>query len=115
MATPAPASTGTWTPPPGRLGNLTPTQEAALAKFRAELRAEGAWVEARHDDATLLRWSLPLLLLRSSDWTQIPPRAQVRRPESKGDDPRLRKVAQGVWCRRAGSVGSAHAPLVRYI
>ncbi|KAJ7886138.1 CRAL-TRIO domain-containing protein [Mycena olivaceomarginata] len=56
MATPAPASTGTWTPPPGRLGNLTPTQEAALAKFGAELRAEGAWVEARHDDATLLRF-----------------------------------------------------------
>jgi hypothetical protein len=58
MATPAPASTGTWTPPPGRLGNLTLTQEAALAKFGAELRAEGAWVEARHDDATLLRSSL---------------------------------------------------------
>jgi hypothetical protein len=53
---PTPAAHDTaYTPPPGRLGNLTPEQEAALAKFAAELRAEGALVEARHDDATLLR------------------------------------------------------------
>ncbi|KAJ7617012.1 CRAL-TRIO domain-containing protein [Mycena rosella] len=43
-------------PPPGRLGNLTPVQEAALAKVAAELRAEGAFVESRHDDANLLRF-----------------------------------------------------------
>ncbi|KAJ7075162.1 CRAL-TRIO domain-containing protein [Mycena belliarum] len=52
----AEATTSTWTPPPGRLGNLTPVQEAALVKVAAELRAEGAFVEARHDDATLLRF-----------------------------------------------------------
>ncbi|KAJ7640821.1 CRAL-TRIO domain-containing protein [Mycena polygramma] len=46
----------TWTPPPGRLGNLMPEQAAALAKLGAELRAEGALVEARHDEATLLRF-----------------------------------------------------------
>jgi len=51
----APAST-TYTPPPGRLGNLTPAQEAALAKLSGELRAEGALVDTRHDDATLLRF-----------------------------------------------------------
>ncbi|KAJ7130772.1 CRAL-TRIO domain-containing protein [Mycena crocata] len=45
-----------YTPPPGRLGNLTSVQEAALAKLTAELRAEGQFVEARHDDATLLRF-----------------------------------------------------------
>jgi len=50
------AASATYTPPPGRLGNLTPIQEAALAKIAAELRAEGAFVEARHDDATLLRF-----------------------------------------------------------
>jgi len=52
----APSSKPVWTPPPGRLGNLTSTQEAALAKVRAELQAEGAFVEARHDDPTLLRF-----------------------------------------------------------
>ncbi|KAJ7902325.1 CRAL-TRIO domain-containing protein [Mycena leptocephala] len=46
----------TYTPPTGHLGNLTPEQEAALAKISEELRAEGAFVEARHDDATLLRF-----------------------------------------------------------
>ncbi|CAK5277695.1 unnamed protein product [Mycena citricolor] len=45
-----------WTPPPGWLGNLTPTQEDALAKVRAEMHAEGAFVESRHDDASLLRF-----------------------------------------------------------
>ncbi|KAJ6585015.1 CRAL-TRIO domain-containing protein [Mycena capillaripes] len=50
------ATESTYTPQPGRLGNLTPQQEAALAKFSEQLRAEGALVEARHDDATLLRF-----------------------------------------------------------
>ncbi|KAJ7123114.1 CRAL-TRIO domain-containing protein [Mycena epipterygia] len=50
------ATSSTYTPPPGRLGNLTPVQEAALAKLSAELRAEGTFVEARHDDAGLLRF-----------------------------------------------------------
>ncbi|KAJ7242753.1 CRAL-TRIO domain-containing protein [Mycena haematopus] len=45
-----------YTPPPGHLGNLTPEQEAALAKISDELRAAGAYNEARHDDATLLRF-----------------------------------------------------------
>ncbi|KAJ7702840.1 CRAL-TRIO domain-containing protein [Mycena rosella] len=52
----AEATSSTYTPPPGRLGNLTPVQEAALAKVAAELRAEGAFVESRHDDANLLRF-----------------------------------------------------------
>ncbi|KAK7053835.1 CRAL-TRIO domain-containing protein [Favolaschia claudopus] len=51
-----PAASAEWTPPPGRLGNLTTVQETALAKFREELRAEGAFVKERHDDATLLRF-----------------------------------------------------------
>ncbi|KAF8207219.1 CRAL-TRIO domain-containing protein [Mycena galopus ATCC 62051] len=50
------SAAGNYTPPPGHLGNLTPEQEAALAKISEELRAEGAFVEARHDDATLLRF-----------------------------------------------------------
>ncbi|KAJ6522788.1 CRAL-TRIO domain-containing protein [Mycena vulgaris] len=50
------ATPSTYTPPPGRLGNLTPVQEAALAKVAQELRAEGAFVETRHHDATLLRF-----------------------------------------------------------
>jgi len=45
-----------YTPPPGHLGNLTAEQEAALAKISEELRAEGVFVEARHDDATVLRF-----------------------------------------------------------
>jgi len=45
-----------YTIPPGHLGNLTPVQEAALAKVSAELRAEGAFVESRHGDASLLRF-----------------------------------------------------------
>ncbi|KAJ7052499.1 CRAL-TRIO domain-containing protein [Mycena amicta] len=49
-------TTTQWTPPPGRLGNLTKSQEAALATVRSELHATGAFVEARHDDATLLRF-----------------------------------------------------------
>ncbi|KAJ7165812.1 CRAL-TRIO domain-containing protein [Mycena filopes] len=52
----AKATPASYTPPPGRLGNLTPVQEAALEKLSAELRAEGTFVQARHDDATLLRF-----------------------------------------------------------
>jgi hypothetical protein len=60
----------TYTPPPGHLGNLTPEQEAALAKISEELRAEGALVEARHDDATLLRCVGPLVPCTESERTR---------------------------------------------
>ncbi|KAJ6448881.1 CRAL-TRIO domain-containing protein [Mycena sanguinolenta] len=50
------ATSENYTPPPGHLGNLTPAQEEALAKISEEIRAEGVYVEARHDDATLLRF-----------------------------------------------------------
>lgn len=43
-------------PPPGRLGNLSVTQQLTLDKFRKELQDEGHFVEERHDDATLLRY-----------------------------------------------------------
>ncbi|KAF7295509.1 cobW domain-containing protein [Mycena indigotica] len=56
MTTQLPATNTKWTPPPGRLGNLTSTQEAALAKIKSELQASEAFIEARHDDATLLRF-----------------------------------------------------------
>ncbi|KAH7098042.1 CRAL-TRIO domain-containing protein [Auriculariales sp. MPI-PUGE-AT-0066] len=51
------ASTSTWTPPAGRIGNLTPEQEKALEEFRTQIKADGLYVEGgRHDDATLLRF-----------------------------------------------------------
>ena len=43
-------------PPPGHLGNLTPDQQRALEQLQAELIKEGWLVEARHDEATLLRF-----------------------------------------------------------
>jgi hypothetical protein len=43
-------------PLPGRLGNLTKEQEAALEQFKQELQAEGHFVPERMDDATLLRF-----------------------------------------------------------
>jgi len=43
-------------PLPGRLGNLTVTQQRALETFKKELVAEGHFVEERMDDATLLRF-----------------------------------------------------------
>jgi len=43
-------------PLPGRLGNLTVTQQHALETFKKELVAEGHFVEERMDDATLLRF-----------------------------------------------------------
>ncbi|PPQ81318.1 hypothetical protein CVT26_014433 [Gymnopilus dilepis] len=42
-------------PEPGRLGNLTVTQQHTLEKFKKELQEEGWFVEERMDDATLLR------------------------------------------------------------
>ncbi|KAK7032895.1 CRAL-TRIO domain-containing protein [Favolaschia claudopus] len=45
-----------YTPPPGHLGNLCSEQEAALGKLKEELQKDGILVEARHDDATLLRF-----------------------------------------------------------
>ncbi|EMD31744.1 hypothetical protein CERSUDRAFT_119316 [Gelatoporia subvermispora B] len=46
----------TYRPLPGRLGNLTPTQEQALEQLRRELQDEGSFVPERMDDATLLRF-----------------------------------------------------------
>ena len=42
-------------PPPGRLGNLTPQQQEALDKLRAEVQQEGWFVSERMNDAMLLR------------------------------------------------------------
>lgn len=42
-------------PEPGRLGNLTVIQLHTLEKLKTELKDEGAFVEERMDDATLLR------------------------------------------------------------
>ena len=42
-------------PLPGRLGNLTVTQQHLLDKFRKELQDEGHFVPQRMDDAALLR------------------------------------------------------------
>ncbi|KAI0315350.1 CRAL-TRIO domain-containing protein [Amylostereum chailletii] len=68
-ATPAPAPTSAsaspfpagvtdpnWKPLPGRLGNLTVPQQHALETLKKELQDEGAFVEDRMDDATLLRF-----------------------------------------------------------
>ncbi|KAI0687332.1 CRAL-TRIO domain-containing protein [Earliella scabrosa] len=43
-------------PLPGRVGNLSPQQQAALDQFRKELQEEGKLVPERHDDPTLLRF-----------------------------------------------------------
>ena len=45
-------------PPPGHLGNLTVIQQHTLEKLKAELKAEGAFVEERMTDAMLLRFVL---------------------------------------------------------
>ena len=47
-------------PLPGRLGNLTVAQQHALEKFKKELQDEGHFVPDRMDDATLLRYVLPI-------------------------------------------------------
>lgn len=44
-----------WTPPAGRLGNLSSEQQAALDQIKKEVRDEGWFVEERMDDATMLR------------------------------------------------------------
>lgn len=41
--------------PLGHIGNLTPDQQAALEKFKQELKDAGAFVEERMTDAWLLR------------------------------------------------------------
>ena len=51
----APAVDTTYSPPPGRVGNLTPEQQAALDKLKKELQDEGKFVPERMDDPTLLR------------------------------------------------------------
>jgi len=43
-------------PPPGRLGNLTVTQQHALEKLKKELQDEGVFVPERMNDAFLLRY-----------------------------------------------------------
>jgi hypothetical protein len=45
-----------YSPPPGRLGNLTVPQQHALDTIRKELQDEGAFVPERLDDAALLRF-----------------------------------------------------------
>jgi hypothetical protein len=64
-------------PLPGRLGNLTVTQQHALDKLKKELQDEGKFVESRMDDAMLLRFlrarkfDLPkakLMLLEAEEW-----------------------------------------------
>lgn len=57
---PAPPQSGSsasssYTPPEGRVGNLTVPHQHALDKFKSELQAEGLFVPERMDDATLLR------------------------------------------------------------
>ena len=42
-------------PQPGRLGNLSVTQQHTLDKFRKEIQDEGWFVPERMDDAMLLR------------------------------------------------------------
>ncbi|GJE83938.1 sec14 cytosolic factor [Phanerochaete sordida] len=50
------ATDSNYKPPPGRLGNLTPQQQEALDKLRAEVQQEGWFVEERMDDGMLLRF-----------------------------------------------------------
>ncbi|KAH9936891.1 CRAL-TRIO domain-containing protein [Epithele typhae] len=73
-STDAPAA---YQPPPGRVGNLTETQEAALAQLKQELEAEGKLVPERMDDPTLLRFlrarkfdveKAKLMLLECEKW-----------------------------------------------
>ena len=58
------ATDSTYKPPPGRLGNLSPQQQEALDKLRAEVQQEGWFVEERMDDAMLLRYARRPLALR---------------------------------------------------
>jgi len=56
FATNSKMTTSTYQPLPGRVGNLTPTQQTALDKFKKELQDEGAFVSERMDDPMLLRF-----------------------------------------------------------
>lgn len=51
-------SESTYQPPPGRLGNLTPEQQATLDQFRTDLKADAnfPWNDERHADPHLLRF-----------------------------------------------------------
>ncbi|KAG5645791.1 hypothetical protein DXG03_005328 [Asterophora parasitica] len=53
---PAGVTDPNYKPLPGRLGNLTVTQQHALEKFKKELIEEGIFVEERMNDALLLRF-----------------------------------------------------------
>ncbi|KAF8075951.1 CRAL-TRIO domain-containing protein [Lyophyllum atratum] len=53
---PAGVTDPNYKPLPGRLGNLTVTQQHALEKFKKELIEDGIFVEERMDDAVLLRF-----------------------------------------------------------
>ncbi|EEB88724.1 hypothetical protein MPER_13274 [Moniliophthora perniciosa FA553] len=53
---PAGVTNPDYKPLPGRLGNLTQMQLHALEKLKKEIQEEGAFVEERMDDATLLRF-----------------------------------------------------------
>ncbi|GAA5829028.1 hypothetical protein JCM11251_004102 [Rhodosporidiobolus azoricus] len=46
----------TYKPAPGHPGNLSQEQKAILQQFKEELRAEGYYDPAKHDDAILLRF-----------------------------------------------------------
>ena len=52
---PAGVTDPNYRPPPGRLGNLTQGQQAALDTFRKQIQDEGWFVPERMDDAMLLR------------------------------------------------------------
>ncbi|POY76144.1 hypothetical protein BMF94_0867 [Rhodotorula taiwanensis] len=49
-------SAATTLPPSGHPGNLSQEQQAALQRFKEELRAEGYYEPEKHDDAMLLRF-----------------------------------------------------------
>ncbi|KAF7790786.1 hypothetical protein EIP86_001743 [Pleurotus ostreatoroseus] len=53
---PAGVTDPNYRPPPGRLGNLTQGQQAALDTFRKQIQDEGWFVPERMDDAMLLRF-----------------------------------------------------------
>jgi hypothetical protein len=44
-----------WKPESGHVGNLSTVQQAALDKFKEDIKAEGAFVDERMDDPMLLR------------------------------------------------------------
>ena len=52
---PAGVTDPNYRPLPGQLGNMTMVQVHALETLKKQLKAEGKFVEARMDDAALLR------------------------------------------------------------